>query len=107
MSTTKPLPKTIMLGGTTYKVSLVKGLRSTDGATLLFGAAHNTKPLIEIEADLAVERQWQVMWHELLHHILNNAGLREAHDELVIEAVSTQINWLLIQNGAALLPMSK
>lgn len=103
MSTPRPLPKRVKVGGSVYRINLVEHLRDVDG-TDLFGRAHATEFLIEIEATLAIERQWQVLWHELLHVFMHNAGYHDSHNESLIDALSTQINWTLALNRWAMLP---
>lgn len=104
MPKTKVLPKSVKVGGSTYKIGLVKGLKEMSSGTSLFGCLYSDKNLIEIEAALSVERQWQVLWHELMHAFLRHSGYFEAHDEAIIEALSHQINWVLVQNGQNMLP---
>lgn len=83
--TLKPLPKALSIGGITYQIKLVDTPKTEDGQ-LLFGRIKAAQPLIEIDAELDVAMQWQVLWHELVHAILNNLGHRN-HDEQFTDAV--------------------
>lgn len=100
----KALPKKVKVGGWEYSIRLVPNLLAEDGFSKLAGSVYGSENRIDIEKNMSVEKQWQVLWHELLHAFLSNAGYHDAHSESIIDAISMQITWVLSQNGAAMLP---
>jgi len=69
----------IQVGPISYKVVKVKELASEHG--LLHGDINFNRCRIRLDADDHAQRQHQTLWHEVLHGILHQAGIRDDHDE--------------------------
>jgi len=103
MSTTKPLPKTVKLGGTIYRIEFIPDLVVDN--LKVDGVIFSQKPVIWIDAAADVSNQWQILWHELVHAMLTNLGIPgNEHPENIVDGLGRQISWLLAQNGERLLP---
>lgn len=89
----------VKIGPFRYPVSFVDDLHSFDGSMKieLWGHIKANEIKIELLPSLDAQRQLQVLWHEILHGILANAGY-DVHDEKQIDAISTGIIQVLRDN---------
>lgn len=78
------LPASIRIGGTDYTVIEEKDLR--DGNTGLNGHIVYNDCQIKVESEMTPHVQWITIWHEVLHGILEHAGMGD-HDEKMIIAL--------------------
>lgn len=68
-----PLPETVHIGLYEYAVSETTDLRSGEnGVWGLISHQHHT---IQIEADTPLRHKQYLLWHEMLHSMLAQAGL--------------------------------
>jgi hypothetical protein len=96
------LPKSIKVGEITYKVEVVEDLRDDDD-TKLWGCVVWKDCLIQISAKLAPAMQYRALWHEIVHIVMGNMGLKE-HDEQLVDALAVQLAGVMALNGAKILP---
>lgn len=66
--------KKVKIGATTYKVKYVPGLLDPDDGKPLFGLTDTTYRMILINADMPLERQEQILFHECMHAALYETG---------------------------------
>lgn len=97
MTTLKP--KVVKIGPHTYTVNEVERLQDGDGVKTLYGQIKCAQQVIEVEKRLVGSYKRQTVWHEILHGILENAGIREDHDEQMIDALATGIVQVLQDNA--------
>lgn len=96
---TKPVAhKTVKIGPHTYTVKEVERLISVEGSTVLYGQIRCAQQTIEIEKGMVGTYKRQTIWHEVVHGILEGAGIRDDHDERLIDALSTGIVQVLQDN---------
>jgi hypothetical protein len=86
---------TVRVGAYDFDVHLVRDLSYGDDD--LNGHIKHDECLILIDEDAAPQVQRVVLWHEMLHSILVQAGFAE-QDERLIEAVSHGIVQVLRDN---------
>jgi len=87
------IPKSIQVGGHTYKVMFVDGLWMREGN--IGQAHHNTEQAIEIEPNLHPEQISCSFWHEVTHainRIYNNNQLGEADVNAISEGIFQVLN---------------
>lgn len=89
------LPETIRIGGIDYTVSEHKDLR--DGDTWLNGHIIYDQCQIRVDSELADYRKFVTIWHEVLHGLLEHAGMGD-HDEKLIIALGYGITQVLRDN---------
>jgi hypothetical protein len=78
------LPAEVLIGGIPYPVREVKDLTSDEGKSL-FGFISYTYTEIRVEEDLSDTAKWATLWHEIVHGILDNAGLK--NNETLVTAL--------------------
>jgi hypothetical protein len=89
---------TVKLGPHTYSVLEVDNLRSDEGAKL-DGQIEYHKLKIEIDSDTVSTYKRYVLWHELIHGMLANAGIDgEMHDETTIDIIASGVMQVLQDN---------
>lgn len=88
------LPGSIRIGGLDYKVVEVKDLR--DGHTGLNGHILYNDCEIRVEQEMLPQVQWVTVWHEVLHGILEHAGVK--HNEQTILALGYGVAQVLRDN---------
>lgn len=75
------LPESIRIGGAEYSVSEVKDLRSGD--TGLNGWIKFNKSEILVEAEMSDQQKRAIVWHEVVHGILEHAGHSDHKEEQI------------------------
>lgn len=75
------LPETIRIGGTDYTVKVIKDLR--DGNIGLNGHILYNDCEIRIEEGMTDHVKWVTAWHEVVHGILEHAGMSDHKEEMV------------------------
>lgn len=93
--TTENLPKLIRIGGIDFTVVERKDLR--DGDTWLNGHILYNLCEIRIEEELTLHKKWIVAWHEVLHGLLEHAGMDD-HEEKIIAALGYGVTQALRDN---------
>lgn len=76
------IPEIIRIGGTDYTVKIIKDLR--DGNTGLNGHIVYNSCEIKIEEDMTDHIKWVTVWHEVLHGLLEHAGMGDHEEKLVL-----------------------
>lgn len=99
MSQTINIPdiKAIKIGPITYPIRIVEHL--TDGKDKLDGYISYSNSEIRIDAAMESQRQRAILWHEIVHGILSQAGY-DNHQESMVEALSYGILAVLDDNPA-------
>lgn len=65
----------------------------------LMNGVHDREGLnIEIRVGMPIAREWQTVWHEVMHAIFDNAAFEIDNEEQVIEIVSNGIVQVLRDN---------
>lgn len=80
------MPETIVIGPYYFRVEFVRGLRAEYGVgTRLAGQCDNVWNIIRIDPDMAPSKQFETLWHEILHSIshLTDESMSE-HDVTVV-----------------------
>lgn len=89
---------TVKLGPHTYNIVEVDNLRGDDG-TKLDGQIEYHKLTIEIDSDTVSTYKRCVLWHELIHGMLDNAGIdSDMHDETTIDIIASGVMQVLQDN---------
>lgn len=89
------LPNEIDVAGIRYKVNQVEGLAAELG---LGGQILYEKGIIKIDADMCQDKKEQVLVHEMLHSIFNEAGYDE-HEEEMINRIGVVLYQVLKNNN--------
>jgi len=90
------IPNKIKVGGIKFKTFIVKHLKSRDD-TKLNGWIKYDPSKILLNKKLGKQNRRVVLWHEILHAILEQAGFQE-HDETQLIALSYGIVQVLRDN---------
>lgn len=95
MSDWPPVPSLIRGAGGTIKVRRVKKAR-VEG-TECWGVWDDAKRIITIDKTAAPEHQWRVLFHELTHAALHDAGIENLFDPQGVETLCDCIATARIQ----------
>lgn len=87
----------IKIGGTTYPVTYRADLN--DNHKTLYGWIRFNASEILIEEELGPQARYAVLWHEIVHGILNHAGIDD-NDEKWVSAMGYGIIQVLRDNPA-------
>jgi len=90
------MEENIKIGPILYKVKLVGNLVDDEDGTSLDGHIKHSSCIILLRKDLPEQRIKQVLWHELLHGIMEMMGIDQS--EQSVEALSSGIMLLLQDN---------
>lgn len=85
----------IKIGSTTYLVIDREDLH--DNHKTLYGWIRHDTSEILIEKDVGPQKRYIVLWHEIVHGILHNAGI-EDHEERMVLALGHGIVQVLRDN---------
>lgn len=77
-----PIPTMIRIGGIDYDVKFQRNLRTSDDVKL-DGSIDYRPYEITIDADIGMQGNTVVLWHEILHGIIAQAGWKQPDDEFV------------------------
>jgi len=91
-------PNKLYIGGITYRIAEIERLLADDGRRKLSGNIRYDECEIRIEAGMDVQSTRQIIWHEVLHGILTQAGHCDAIKEQIIDALAYGIVDVLKQN---------
>lgn len=94
------LPKQVRIGGVPYEVKTVDEPIVVNRRECT-AAIHYDKGVIEISADMSLERQIQALWHEVMHGIVRDRfhGLEIEDEENVVEAFACGVHAFCVDNG--------
>jgi len=88
--------KHIKIGHIRYRIKKIK--RLNDGAAgVMYGQIDYGKSLIELDADMGPQHDRQTLWHEVIHAIMNHAGIQK-HDEPLVEIMASGIMQVINDN---------
>lgn len=90
------IPTEIIVAGITYKINL-KDFIEIEGNRNYQGACRYTSTEIDVLSTTTIERQQEILVHELLHAILFESGFRE-HEEELVERVGKVLYQVLKDN---------
>lgn len=91
------MPQTVKIGPITYKVYRAKKVTRRDGQSL-DGQIDYGKACITIRKGIDAQVTRLVLWHEIIHGILSNAGM-SGQDEQMIEILASGIVDVLTMNS--------
>lgn len=75
------LPNKIVVSGINYEIKEVNGLAEEHG---LGGQILYEKGIIKIDSNMCEDKKEQVLVHEMLHSVFNEAGYDEHEEEMVV-----------------------
>lgn len=78
--------KTIRIGLLDYEIRHTNGLSGANEEgkyTRYHGRVYYDDQVIEVEEQASAARQWATLWHETIHVLLEQAGIEEAHEQIV------------------------
>ena len=91
------LPKKIKIGHLSYQVKYVKDLRNDEGSRL-YGQHRPSDQIICLDADLSLEREKEVVLHELLHAIWCHYQLPKDNEERYVECIGNGLATIFADN---------
>lgn len=96
------IPESVRIGGTEYAVKLILHLRN--GNIAAYGHIDFESSVIELSDTDGVEHQkrCKILWHEILHGIVEHAGLEIANEEAVVDMFAKGIYQVLQDNDRRL-----
>lgn len=94
---TDPGVATIRIGPIDFSVRAIERLVNDNGSEKLDGHIKYATSEILVEANTEAQAQRQVIWHEIIHGILTQAGYSE-HDEKMIDIISYGVMQVLRDN---------
>ena len=94
------LPNSIRIAGVEYKVVYVAELNN--GTNLAYGNIDYENCVIRLSSTIGTEHQkrCRVLWHEILHGIVENNGMKIKDEEAIVEMFAKGIYQVLQDNGA-------
>lgn len=98
MPASKQKPTTVKIGPHVYTVVDVERLQAAGNHQSLYGQINYPQQTIEVEKNLIGTYKRMVIWHEIIHGILETAGIHE-HDEQLLDAVASGIVQVLQDNA--------
>lgn len=87
----------VRIGAIYYKISELERLRDEGSAQSLFGEIVYSKATISLESAMNPQAKRATLWHEIIHGILQNAGIHK-HDETIVNAISLGVMQVLEDN---------
>jgi hypothetical protein len=93
------IPESIRIAGVEYKVIITPNLMN--GATAAYGHIDYENSVIELSGTFGTEHQkrCQILWHEILHGIVENNGMEIKNEEAVVDMFAKGIYQVLQDNG--------
>lgn len=96
------IPESIRIAGVEYKVELEENVRI--GSNLCYGSISYDDCVISLSTNDGAnhQRQCLTLWHEILHGIRENSGMKLKNEEEVVEMFARGIYQVLQDNGRRL-----
>lgn len=96
------IPDSIRIAGVEYKIIYVSDLNN--GVNLAYGHIDYDNSVIMLSSTIGTEHQKRccIMWHEIIHGIIEASGLEIDDEEKVVDAIARGIYQVLQDNGARL-----
>lgn len=82
---TPRLPRRHKVRGVEYKIAVARSLHEHGEGTL--GYSNSLERIMKVWAKASPAERWQILWHELAHQILAQAGIDEILGRKTEEAV--------------------
>jgi hypothetical protein len=96
-------PKSVEVGGMTYRVDLVRRIQVRDPETgqmrYLWGEIDYSAGVIRIVSTASIERRWSVLTHECLHAMVQGAGIEFDDTEGVVSRLEPWLFRFMTDNG--------
>ena len=90
----KQLPKKVPIKGVTYAIKLVSEKNPTnllgDDGRIHEGAIDNETCIIYIANYITLEKQWSILFHEIVHAIEYSSSCKNLSQESCVEIVGTE-----------------
>ena len=101
------IPKSVRIAGVEYEIELVQNLN--DGTNMAYGHIDYENSIISLSDTNGTEhqRRCQILWHEILHGIRENNGMKIANEEAVVDMFAKGIYQVLQDNGERLFDIVK
>lgn len=87
----------VRIGGIKYEVIITGEIKDEDNNSLL-GQIDFAACTIKLDRELSAQARWQVLWHELIHGILTQAGHHDKVKDELIDALAYGIVGILYDN---------
>ena len=95
----KNVPSSVRVGPIDYEVIVIPNLSTSDRGVSLDGQIKYATCKISLDEGLVDQMRVQVLWHEILHAILNQASLDLGRDqEKVCDVVAYGVVQVLMDN---------
>ena len=93
------IPNSVRIAGVEYEVVITPHLMN--GATAAYGHIDYENSRIELSDTFGAEHQkrCQILWHEILHGIVENNGMEIKNEEAVVDMFAKGIYQVLQDNG--------
>lgn len=100
------IPNSVRIGGTEYEIQIVPNLRN--GNLAAYGYISYDDSIIQLSSTDGTEHQkrCKILWHEILHGIIEHSGLDVKNEETVVDVLSKGIYQVLQDNGARFFDIS-
>jgi hypothetical protein len=100
------IPKSVRIAGVEYEVVTAPNLMN--GALAAYGHIDFENSRIELSETFGTEHQkrCQILWHEILHGIVENNGMKLHNEEAVVDIFAKGIYQVLQDNGARFFDIS-
>lgn len=101
------IPESIRIGGVEYKIQYGPNLRLENLIT--YGSIDFDNSTINLSSTDGTEHQKRclTLWHEILHGVVNHAGLEIENEEEVVEMFAKGIYQVLQDNGKRLFDLKE
>lgn len=90
-------PERVVIGPLEYQVKIVKNLRSDDNKRLA-GMINGPEATIYLTEEQSPQFARIVLWHEMIHGILDAAGFQAEHNEAVVDALAHGLVDVILRN---------
>lgn len=90
------IPSKVRIGGVDYKVAF-KDIIHMDGKTTWSGKISYNDTFIEILNSINHQRQCETFFHEVVHGILDEFGIKD-HDEYLVDSMAKGLYQLMRDN---------
>ena len=94
------IPESVRIAGVEYKVVLEPYLNN--GTSLAYGHIDYENSVISLSDTNGTEhqRRCKILWHEILHGIMENNGMEIKNEEAIVDMFARGIYQVLQDNGA-------
>nr|DAH12382.1 MAG TPA: putative metallopeptidase [Bacteriophage sp.] len=90
------IPNKVRIQGLEYSVEQIYGL--SDGAKVLAGEIWHMELRIRLQSEQAPQRAAVTLWHEILHAVVEQNGLKLEDEEHVVDTLAFAVHQILEDN---------